>query len=177
MSPTDDSILTPTPTDDEQQIEPSLRPHLLDDFDGQERIVENLRVFISAARKRGEPLDHALLFGPPGLGKTTLARALASALLCQSEEGEPPCGMCRACRLVASGNHPDLHVVASGRVGASLKIEQVRSAMAEGRVPRVINLSKNKELSPTVVLTERNCEILLAGGLLNYIKAQASDKE
>jgi DNA polymerase-3 subunit delta' len=71
-------------------------------------------------------VSHAYLFtGPPGVGKTTLARALAAALLCQGE-GEPPCGTCRACRLVASGNHPDLHVVVSQRPGASLKIEQVR---------------------------------------------------
>jgi len=71
-------------------------------------------------------VSHAYLFtGPPGVGKTTLARALAAALLCQGE-GDPPCGVCRACRLVASSNHPDLHIVESEQVGASLKIEQIR---------------------------------------------------
>jgi DNA polymerase-3 subunit delta' len=72
-------------------------------------------------------VSHAYLFtGPPGGGKTTLARALAAALLCQGEGTSPPCGACRACHLVASGNHPDLHILESERAGASLKIEQVR---------------------------------------------------
>jgi DNA polymerase-3 subunit delta' len=81
--------------------------------------------FLRRAVESGS-VSHAYLFtGPPGVGKTALARALAAALLCQGE-GTTPCGACRACRLVASGNHPDLHVVESERVGASLKIEQVR---------------------------------------------------
>lgn len=71
-------------------------------------------------------ISHAyLLTGPPDVGKTTLALALAATLLCQGE-GEPPCGACRACRLIASGNHPDLHVIESEQPGARLKIEQVR---------------------------------------------------
>ncbi|OQY25041.1 MAG: DNA polymerase III subunit delta' [Anaerolineaceae bacterium 4572_32.2] len=71
-------------------------------------------------------VSHAYLFtGPPGVGKGTLAQALTAALLCLGE-GERPCGECRACRLVASGNHPDLHIVESEQAGASLKIEQVR---------------------------------------------------
>lgn len=56
----------------EASIEQTLRPRQLTEYVGQDRIVENLKVFIRAARERGEPLDHVLLFGPPGLGKTTL---------------------------------------------------------------------------------------------------------
>jgi len=60
--------------DQDQQYEKALRPKELDDFSGQEKIVENLRIFIQAAKMRGEALDHVLLHGPPGLGKTTLTK-------------------------------------------------------------------------------------------------------
>ncbi len=64
----------------EKEIERALRPVLFDDFSGQESVVENLKVFVQAARQRGESLDHVLLHGPPGLGKTTLAHIIASDL-------------------------------------------------------------------------------------------------
>jgi Holliday junction DNA helicase RuvB len=65
---------------DEQQVEKALRPRELDEFSGQLKIVENLRIFIAAARQRGEALDHVLLHGPPGLGKTTLSHIVANEL-------------------------------------------------------------------------------------------------
>ncbi|HLX11685.1 MAG TPA: AAA family ATPase, partial [Bacteroidota bacterium] len=64
----------------EAEIEHSLRPLQFADFVGQRKIVDNLNIFIEAARKRGEPLDHVLLTGPPGLGKTTLAYIIAHAM-------------------------------------------------------------------------------------------------
>ena len=65
---------------EDQQIEQSLRPKALEDFSGQAKIVENLRIFIQAAKMRGEALDHVLLHGPPGLGKTTLSHIIAFEL-------------------------------------------------------------------------------------------------
>lgn len=64
----------------EKEFENRLRPSLFDDFSGQNKIVDNLKIFISAAKKRGESLDHVLLTGPPGLGKTTLSFIIANEM-------------------------------------------------------------------------------------------------
>jgi Holliday junction DNA helicase RuvB len=76
----DDRIVTATPADDDAQYEAGLRPRTLDDYIGQERIRANLQVSIAAARQRNEALDHVLLYGPPGLGKTTLAYVIGNEL-------------------------------------------------------------------------------------------------
>ena len=64
----------------EKEFENALRPPKFDDFSGQDKVVENLRVFVEGAKYRGEPLDHTLLHGPPGLGKTTLSNIIANEL-------------------------------------------------------------------------------------------------
>ena len=69
-------------TPNDKEYEQTLRPLVFDDFSGQYKIVENLKIFVQAAKQRKDALDHVLLQGPPRLGKTTLANILANELGC-----------------------------------------------------------------------------------------------
>ena len=77
---TNDRLVTAARVDEDAQYEAGLRPRLLDEYIGQDRIRENLQVAIAAAKQRNEPLDHVLLHGPPGLGKTTLAYVIGNEM-------------------------------------------------------------------------------------------------
>jgi Holliday junction DNA helicase RuvB len=76
----DDRLVTAARADDDAQYEAGLRPRVLDEYIGQDRVRENLQVSIAAALQRGEALDHVLLYGPPGLGKTTLAYVIGNEM-------------------------------------------------------------------------------------------------
>ena len=77
----DDRLLRPEVEDfGEERLETSLRPRFLNEYIGQSKVKENMKVYIEAAKKRKEPLDHVLLYGPPGLGKTTLANIISNEM-------------------------------------------------------------------------------------------------
>lgn len=76
----DERLVEPEHISDDNEIEFSLRPKTLSEYIGQDKVKENLSIFIEAAKRRDEPLDHALLHGPPGLGKTTLAGIIAAEM-------------------------------------------------------------------------------------------------
>ena len=86
----DRGIVSASAQDDEKQFEASLRPRKLEDFTGQAKLKENLSIAIEAARQRGEAMDHVLLYGPPGLGKTTLASIISAELGVPFEQTSGP---------------------------------------------------------------------------------------
>ncbi len=86
----ENGILSGAPRSDDLELDLSLRPRRLDEFVGQEQLKRNLRIYIEAARKRGEPLDHILFSGPPGLGKTTLSNIIANELDCAIKQSSGP---------------------------------------------------------------------------------------
>jgi len=141
--PRDVRILSPEQVDAELNSEARLRPQTLDDYVGQERVKENLRVFIEAARRRGEPLDHVLLSGPPGLGKTTLAHILANAMEAEIKVASGP---------VFTTPADLLSVLSHLQVRQVLFIDEVH------RLNRVVE----EHLYPA--MEERRCELIVDKG-------------
>src|SRR5579872_2570089 len=86
----DNRVISAAPLEEDAQFEAGLRPRRLEDFTGQTKLKENLAIAIAAARKRGEAMDHVLLYGPPGLGKTTLAAIIAEELGVEFQQTSGP---------------------------------------------------------------------------------------
>lgn len=73
-------IITTDETNEDRKLEPRIRPQLLTDYIGQSKLKEMLKIYITAAKNRGQSLDHCLFYGPPGLGKTTISNIIANEL-------------------------------------------------------------------------------------------------
>src|SRR5574344_2130296 len=76
----EERLITSSMLDEDMQTDYSLRPRYLNEYIGQHDVKEHMQIYIEAAKRRGEPLDHALFYGPPGLGKTTLASIIANEM-------------------------------------------------------------------------------------------------
>ena len=122
-------ITDPTPLEEDIIVEKSLRPEVFDEFIGQREVVDNLKLYIEAANKRKESLDHVLLFGPPGLGKTTLANIISKELNVSLKQSSGPV-------LERAG---DLAGVLTNLVGNSVVEEYLYSAMEDYRIEIMID--------------------------------------
>src|SRR5690625_808996 len=119
----EDRIVSGTEQSEDAQVELSLRPTMLSEYIGQNKIKENLHIFIQAAKLRNEPLDHVLLYGPPGLGKTTMASIIANEMDVEFRTTSGP-AIERAGDLVA--------ILSSLEVGDVLFIDEIH------RLPRAV---------------------------------------
>ena len=138
-------ITDPTPIDDDIVVEKSLRPAKFDDFIGQKKLVDNLRLYIDASNNRGDALDHVLLFGPPGLGKTTLANIISKELKSNIKHASGPV-VERAgdlAGMITNLNHRDVFFIDEIHRLNSVVEEYLYSAMEDFSIDIMIDKGPN----------------------------------
>ena len=138
-------ITDPSPIDDDIVVEKSLRPAKFDDFIGQKKLVDNLKLYIDASNKRGDALDHVLLFGPPGLGKTTLANIISKELKSNIKHASGPV-VERAgdlAGMITNLNHRDVFFIDEIHRLNSVVEEYLYSAMEDFSIDIMIDKGPN----------------------------------